>query len=265
MSDRRIGDSEIHALVDGELNPAHQAEVEARLSEDPEAAARVSRYRMQNAGMHALFDGVLNEDLPPVIVDALAARGRWRRRGTAIAAGIALLLIGAVAGWVMRGEVDLGSGEATQIAQAPPIDTQELMVRAAMAHLVNSDEDLRLAAETDDSDTDRYVATRMGEKVRVPQLSSLGYRLVGSRVLPDTKGPAAQFVFEDADGMPVSLYVRSETARGVDITYALAEDLSMFYWNDSEHSYALVRETDDEASRDALLTAAKMVHSQIAE
>jgi anti-sigma factor RsiW len=178
---------------------------------------------------------------------------------------MALLLVGAVAGWIVRGEVGLGSVEATLTAQAPPIDTQELMVRAAMAHLVNSDEDLRLAAGTDDSDIDRYVATRMGEKVRVPQLSSLGYRLVGSRVLPDTKGPAAQFVFEDADGMPVSLYVRSESAQGVDVTYALAEDLSMFYWNDSKHSYALVRETDDEASRNALLTAAKMVYGQIAE
>jgi anti-sigma factor RsiW len=260
MSDRRISDSELHALVDGELNPAHQAEVEAKLSDDPEAAGRVARYRAQNAGMHALFDDVLNEDLPPVIVDALAAQGRWRRRGAAIAAAIALLVVGAVSGWIARGEI-----ETVQTAEAPPIDTQELMVRAAMAHLVKSDEDLRLAAETDEQDIVRYVTTRMGNKVRVPQLESLGYRLVGSRVLPDTKGPAAQFVFEDADGMPVSLYVRSETARGVDITYALAEDLSMFYWNDSEHSYALVRETDDADSRDALLAAAKTVYSQIAE
>jgi len=265
MSDRRIGDSELHALVDGELNPAHQAEVEAKLSDDPEAAGRVARYRAQNAGMHALFDDVLNEDLPPVIVDALAAQGRWRRRGAAIAAGIALLIVGAVSGWIARGEIEAGSGETVQSAEAPPIDTQELMVRAAMAHLVKNDEDLRPAAGTDEREIDRYFTTRMGGKVRVPQLESLGYRLVGSRVLPDTKGPAAQFVFEDADGMPVSLYVRSESARGVDITYALAEDLSMFYWNDSEHSYALVRETDDAASRDALLAAAKMVYSQIAE
>jgi len=263
MSGRRISDSELHALVDGELNPAHQAEVEAKLSDDSEAAGRVARYRAQNAGMHALFDDVLDEDLPPVIVDALAAQGRWRRRGAAIAAGIALLVVGAVSGWIARGEIE--PSEAVQTAQAPPIDTQELMVRAAMAHLVKSDEDLRLAAETDERDIDRYVTTRMGDKVRVPQLESLGYRLVGSRVLPDTKGPAAQFVFEDADGMPVSLYVRSETARGVDITYALAEDLSMFYWNDSEHSYALVRETDDADSRDALLAAAKTVYGQIAE
>ena len=266
MSDRRIDDSELHALVDGELDPTRQAEVEAWLSENPEEARRVSRYRAQNAGLHALFDGVLDEELPPIVGKALDRRRPWGRRFAAIAAGIALLLSGALAGWVVRGVMEPGSGESVQIAEAtPPIDTQELMVRAAMAHLVNSDEDLRLASTGDDGDTSQYISTRMGDRIRVPQLSSLGYSLVGTRVLPDTDGPAAQFVFEATDGGRVTLYVRSEAARGTDITYALADDLSMFYWNDSQHSYALVRDIEDEGGRDALLKAAKSVYRQIAE
>jgi len=266
MIDRQIDEGELHALVDGELDPARQAEVEAWLSENAEAAGRVARYRAQNAGLHALFDGVLDEDLPPVITDALAGRRRqWLPRGAAIAAGIALLLTGAVAGWVVRGEVPLGGDEAVQIASAPPIDTQVLMERATSAHVVSSDDDLRLANATGAAEIGQYLSTRMGEKVRVPQLTSLGYRLVGSRVLPDTGGPAAQFVFEDADGERVTLYVRSEAASGVDITFALSDDLSMFYWNDSEHSYALVRDLEDETGRDALLKAAKAVYRQITE
>ncbi len=266
MSDRQIDEGELHALVDGELDPARQAEVEAWLSENPDAAGRVARYRAQNAGLHALFDDVLDEDLPPVVTDALAGRRQWLPRGAAIAAGFALLISGAVAGWVARGEMPIGGGEAVQTAAAAPvIDTQELMVRAAMAHVVNSDEDLRLATTGSTEDMGRYISTRMGEKVRVPQLTSLGYRLVGSRVLPDTGGPAAQFVFEDADGERISLYVRTEAARGLEITFALADDLSMFYWNDSKHSYALVRDLEDESGRDALLKAAKAVYRQIAE
>ena len=139
------------------------------------------------------------------------------------------------------------------------------MVRASMAHVVSRDDDLHLAASEADANIGRYIRTRMGEKVRVPNLTSLGYRLVGSRVLPDTGGPAAQFVFEEAGGERLTLYVRSEAARGVDITYALADDLSMFYWNDSQHSYALVRELEDETGRDALLKAAKAVYRQITE
>ncbi len=266
MTDRQIDDGELHALVDGELDSARQAEVEAWLSENPDAAGRVARYRAQNAGLHALFDGVLDEDLPPAIAGALAGRRQWLPRGAAIAAGFALLLTGAVAGWVVRGEIPGGAEEAAQTASAAPvIDTKELMVRAATAHVVNSDEDLRLASPGGADEIGRYISTRMGEKVRVPQLTSLGYRLVGSRVLPDTGGPAAQFVFEDADGERVSLYVRTEVSRGLEITFALADDLSMFYWNDSKHSYALVRDLEDESGRAALLKAAKAVYRQIAE
>ena len=139
MTDKRIEDSELHALVDGELDPARQAEVEAWLSDNPEASRRVSRYRAQNAGLHALFDDVLNEELPPSITDALAGRRReWIPRGAAIAAGVALLMAGGVAGWLARGEIALPN-EATQIAAVtPPIDTQVLMERAASAHMVLS-------------------------------------------------------------------------------------------------------------------------------
>jgi anti-sigma factor RsiW len=267
MIDRQIDDGELHALVDGELDPARQAEVEAWLSENPEAAGRVARYRAQNAGMHALYDSVLNEELCPGIIDTLAGRRRqWLPRGAAIAAGFSLLLSGAVAGWVVRGEIPVGANDAAQIAQAAPlIDTQELMTRASMAHVVNQDDDLKLAESENDATIVQYVSTRMGEKVRVPHLTSLGYRLVGSRVLPDTGGPAAQFVFEEENGERVTLYVRSEAAGGVDITYALADDLSMFYWNDSEHSYALVRELEGEKGRDDLLKAAQAVYRQITE
>jgi anti-sigma factor RsiW len=105
----------------------------------------------------------------------------------------------------------------------------------------------------------------MGKAARVPSLDTFGYRLVGSRVLPDTNGPAAQFVFSDESGKKVSLYVRGEQANGVDITYALADDLSMFYWNDSDRSYAMVTRVDDERGSEALLTAAKAVFGQLSQ
>lgn len=41
------------------------------------------------------------------------------------------------------------------------------------------------------------------------------------------------------------MYVLGEQADGVDITYALADDLSMFYWNDFDRSYAMVTRVDD--------------------
>jgi anti-sigma factor RsiW len=265
VSEDRISDSELSALVDGELDAGRQAANESWLADNSEDAQRVARYRSQNAGLHALYDDVLHEDLPPRIASALAPR---RRAGVpawaAMAAAVTLFVAGMAGGWIVRGEAP-SPAAGQQVASAPPIDTQELMVRASMVHFVNSSDELRTTSTGRAAELGDYLADRMGKPVRVPRLDTFGYRLLGSRVLPDTDGPAAQFVFSDDQGRKVSLYVRSEQANGVDITYALADDLSMFYWNDAEHSYALVTRLDDEAGREALLDAAKAVHRQLSE
>jgi anti-sigma factor RsiW len=218
----------------------------------------VARYRSQNAGLHALYDDILHEELPPKIAAALETRRSGVPPWAAMAAAIALFVVGAAGGWMVRGETET----TQQLASAPPIDTQELMVRASMAHVVSHEDELRSASNGGTAAVGDYLADRMGKPVKVPSLDSFGYRLVGSRVLPDTNGPAAQFVFSDESGRKVSLYVRGEEADGVNISYALADDLSMFYWNDSDRSYAMVTRVDDEQGREALLTAAKAVYGQ---
>lgn len=263
MGDDRVSDSELNALVDGELDAARQAEVEAWLADNPEAAQRVARYRAQNAGLHALYDDILNEDLPARIASALDSRRGGIPPWAAMAAAIVLFVVGAAGGWIVRGEA--GPDVGTQTAAAPAIDTQVLMQRASMAHVVSHKDELRTPASGGPAAMADYLADRMGKPVRVPSLDSFGYKMVGGRVLPDTDGPAAQFVYTDPEGQKVSLYVRSEQASGVDITYALADDLSMFYWNDAERSYALVTRIDDEQGREALLTAAKAVHRQLSQ
>ncbi len=132
-----------------------------------------------------------------------------------------------------------------------------------MALVVSHRDELRTPASGGPAAMADYLADRMGKPLRVPSLDSFGFQMVGGRVLPDTGGPAVQFVFTDPEGHKVSLYVCSEQANGVDITYALEDDLSMFYWNDAERSYALVTRVDDEKGREALLTAAKAVHRQL--
>ena len=264
MSEDRISDSELNALVDGELDPARQAEIEDWLADNPDAARRVARYRAQNAGLHALYDDILHEELPPKVQGAFETRRPGVPPWAAMAAAIALFVVGAAGGWTLRG-MDADAGTQVAAAPAPLIDTQELMVRAAMAHVVNHEDELRTPTRGGPAAIGDYLADRMGKPVRVPSLDSFGYRLVGSRVLPDTDGPAAQFVFADQAGKKVSLYVRGEQADGVDITYALADDLSMFYWNDSDRSYAMVTRIDDERGREALLTAAKAVHGQLSQ
>lgn len=266
MGDDRVSDSELNALVDDELDPARQAEIEAWLADNPESAQRVARYRAQSAGLHALYDDILNEDLPANTAALLDVRRAGVPAWAAMAAAIALFVVGAAGGWIVRG--DGASETGAQFAAAsttPPIDTQVLMQRASMAHVVSHQDELRTPAVGGPAAMADYIADRMGKQVRVPSLDSFGYNMVGGRVLPDTDGPAAQFFFTDENGQKVSLYVRSEQANGVDITYALADDLSMFYWNDSDRSYALVTRVDNDTGREALLSAAKAVHRQLSQ
>jgi anti-sigma factor RsiW len=273
MSGERIEDAELNALVDGELDTARQAEVEAWLGSEPDAARRVARYRAQNAGLHALFDGILDEEIPPQIVAAMAGGQSRPALALALAASLAALVVGAGGGWLapdLRCARPGGRPQAPVLvaAAAPPIDTGELMTRAATAHVVNAPEDnvpdAILAAGEDALGA--YLSARTGAMVRVPKLSAFGYRLVGGRVLPDTGTAAAQFTFEDLRGMRLTLYVRREKAAdGVDITYALAQDLSMFYWNNAGRSYALVADMDGAVARKELLQAAEAVYKQLAD
>ena len=267
MNAERVDASELNALVDGELDAERQGEVEARLATDREAAGRVARYRAIDDGLHELFDNVLSEPLPAGVLVAVAGRRRPALApALAIAAALALVVAGAIAGWFAR-DVVPGEAGAPVVAGGPPIDTGYLMAHAAATHAVFAPADEHAveftAAETDAMG--EFLADRMGGRVPVPQLARYGYRLLGSRLLPDPNGPAAQFLFEKPDGRRLTLYLRTERAAGVDISYAVADDFSMYYWNDGKRSYALVGDAADAADRQHLLDAATQVHDQISK
>ena len=52
-------EAELHALVDGQLTPERQREIEAYLASCPDEAQRTDTYRAQRRALRALFDPVL--------------------------------------------------------------------------------------------------------------------------------------------------------------------------------------------------------------
>lgn len=50
-----LTEADLHAYVDGRLEPERRRAVEAHLGEDPAAAQRVRAYQRQVACLHALF------------------------------------------------------------------------------------------------------------------------------------------------------------------------------------------------------------------
>ncbi len=55
-----------------------------------------------------------------------------------------------------------------------------------------------------------WLSKRLGAPMKPPQLQPLGYALEGGRLLPGGQGQVAQFMYRDAAGAKLKLYVSNE-------------------------------------------------------
>jgi len=247
-----IRDEDLHAFVDGQLDSARRTEVEAWLAENPRDAERVEAYRKQNLALHALFDPALSEPVPATMRRAEEKRGF---HGTGrYAAAAAFLALGTVIGWVLHG---------LTANVAPPTLLAALPQQAAIAHAVYAPEVLHPVEVSAEQETHlvNWLSKRLGRPMRVPHLATIGYDLVGGRLLPGEQGPAAQFMYQDARGKRLTLYVRVNTEHTGDTAfrYARHDAVSVFYWVDGPMGYAL----SGEIEKPALLDAAHTVYREL--
>lgn len=243
MNDTPITEAELHAYVDGQLPADRRAAVEDYLAAHPAEAERVRAYRQQNEQLHVLFDTALDEPVPATWQRPPARRVPGLTRAAALLAAAA---VGGVLGWALRG------GEAVEI-------TTGLPQQAAIAHLVYSPEVLHPVevGAREEAHLVAWLSKRLGAPVRAPQLAEAGFELVGGRLLPGKAGPAAQFMYQDARGARLTLYVRTaEDNRETAFRYAQEGKVGVFYWVDGPFGYALSGELD----RAQLLAVAESVY-----
>jgi anti-sigma factor RsiW len=243
MNDTPITEAELHACVDGQLPAERRAAVEDYLAAHPAEAERVRAYRRQNDQLHALFDTALDEPVPATWQQPPARRAPGLTRAAALLAAAA---IGGVLGWALRG------GETIEI-------TAGLPQQAAIAHLVYSPEVLHPVevGAREEAHLVAWLSKRLGAPVRAPQLAAAGFELVGGRLLPGEAGPAAQFMYQDARGARLTLYVRTaEDNRETAFRYAQEGKVGVFYWVDGPFGYAL----SGELERAQLLAVAESVY-----
>jgi anti-sigma factor RsiW len=106
-----------------------------------------------------------------------------------------------------------------------------------------------------------WLSKRLGTPVKAPHLNELGYHLVGGRLLPAAEGPAAQFMYQDAEGRRVTLYVRTDARenRETAFRYARESGVSIFYWVEGRLGYALSADLE----KGELLRVAQAVYQQL--
>ncbi|MDE2598943.1 MAG: anti-sigma factor [Rhodocyclaceae bacterium] len=256
MNERPISDQDLHAYVDGELSPARRIEVEAWLSVSPEAAAQVQTYQEQNLAIKALFNPLLNETVPERLLQAARTPNRTAAAGSSgglpaaaapwspwslqrIAASIVLAVASAGAGWFAHDR--LQPAIITVAANTPA--ASPLAHQAAVAHVVYSPEVKRPVEVGADQEEQlvKWLSKRLNADIRPPRLGGLGYELIGGRLLPGSSGPVAQFMYHDASGQRLTLYVSTENRDNKDTAFRFAQEgpVNVFYWIDGKFGYAL--------------------------
>jgi len=253
MSEVRISEADLQAYIDGRLAEQRRSAIAAELAKDPELTAQVEAYRAHSDALRAAFLPVLEEPVPVRLLDAT----RPRRRGSwAIAAALVCTLLGGVAGWAIS-EAYRPATEARRVEEPLPM-------RAAVAHAVYSPE-VRHPVEVGADQEAHLVAwlsKRLGAPVRAPKLESVGYRLMGGRLLPGESGPVAHFMYQCEKGTRVTLYVRTEAPDHGETAFRYADEgnVRVFYWVDHTFGYAL---SSADISREQLYKVANAVYQQL--
>jgi anti-sigma factor RsiW len=256
-------DDELHALVDGRLAPADAQRLQARVDADPVMAETVMAWRAQRESLSAHLAASLNEALDPSLTAQAArlARGRralhdWQHWG-GVAAGVVLAF---ALGWIGHAQ-----WQDQRLARAGGAPVQAFAHQALAAHVVYVPE-VRHAVEVDAAQQEhlvQWLSKRLDRPLRLPQLGSDGFQLMGGRLLPGDKSARAQFMFQDAQGLRITLYVGAvpSASGGGETAFRFTQEgkAAGFYWVDDGFGYAL----SGNLPRDRLLALAETVYRQL--
>lgn len=200
-----IHEDELHAYVDGQLEADRRHAVERYLTETPEAADRVASYQAQRDAIRAGFAARASEPISPdlLLVRIIAQRNRQMPRLWRLAASVVFAFgIGLGAGWLLHTAPTPGR---TQQAMA------FLEQEALSSHVVYA-VDGRHPVEVESGQTphlQQWLSNRLDRTVVAPDLSALGYHLIGGRLLAtEHGGAAALLMYDDASHQRVSVLLR---------------------------------------------------------
>lgn len=210
------------ALVDGELSDAERANLLEQLARDPAAAARVEHYRSQNAALRQLFP------LPGEGASLFVQRRTpWWYLGVAAVAGVVLgLLVGI-----------FQPDRILPIGMVQPAFAQ----RADLAYAVYAPEQRHPVEVTvaEQAHLLTWLSSRLKHPVAAPPLDEYGYALVGGRLLPGEAGPAAQFMYQNAAGSRLTLYITHYPQREIGLRPLPDGKRRTLYWASRGLGYAL--------------------------
>ncbi|TXL63922.1 anti-sigma factor [Zeimonas arvi] len=292
---------DILAWVDERATGEQSSRVESWLAQDAEARDEALAWRSQSRALAGLGKQVLEEPVPQCLLDAargapaaMSADGREaggrEADGQAFGgpklarpkfasprfggarfwlAAASLAALAWSAGWLSHAwlappaSLTLATGPDVGLPAdrgAPPGFVRD----AVAAHAVFVPE-VRHPVEVAAAQQEhlvQWLSKRLGARLTVPSLDAAGWSLVGGRLLPGEDGARAQFMYEDATGARITLYLADAGSASRDTAFRFETEggVSAFYWVDGRFGYALAGQLE----RAAMLALAEEVYRQVA-
>jgi anti-sigma factor RsiW len=244
MSLRPITEDDLHAYVDHALAAERRAEVAAYLDAHPDAARRIDGFAGQRELLRSALAPVADEPLPPALNLARMIEVRRRRPSMSrwAAAAVLLLCIGAGGGWLARASLQPAPGGLAALAQ-----------EAANSYDVYAPDHVRPVElrASDATQLTQWISNRLHQPIKVPDLATSGYRLMGGRLVATSHGPAGMFMYDDDHGGRLVVLTRpmSSADQNAPMTAQSKGDVAGFAWADGGMGYSLVGQTSPESLR----------------
>ncbi len=252
--DSPVTEDELHAYIDGELPADRMEAVTAWLAAHPEQAVTVASWRAQSERIRARYSAILEEAVPERLqIDQVIRNERANGRSwkaLAAAAAVVAFLAGGAGGWFAHGaSIGTRTGPFAVANGAP--DAYRLYV-VEVRHPVE-------VPGTERQHMTQWLSKRVGEDLRVPDLQSIGLKLVGGRLLPGPTGAAAFYMYEGTSGERFTIYCAKAGAPPSAFRYTAGERAAAFYWADGKVAYVV----SGPADRERLEKVAKAAYEQM--
>ncbi|MBS0247022.1 MAG: anti-sigma factor [Proteobacteria bacterium] len=255
--DRPVTEDELHAYVDGELPDDRREAVTAWLASHTDAAGIVAAWRTQADDIRARYGAVAHEPIPERLqLDRILAADRGARPGgrrfTAMAAAavFAAFIAGGGAGWFAHGAA-VKKPSAFDAITADALEAYRLYV-VEVRHPVE-------VPGSEQAHLRQWLSKRVGYELSLPDLSSLGLKLVGGRLLPGPSGAAAFYMYEGPSGERYTIYCAKAAQPATALRFKSGARDAAFTWVDDKVGYVVSGPSD----RDKLESVAKNVYDQV--
>lgn len=249
-----VSEDELHAYVDGELPTDRREAVASWLAENPEQAAKVAAWLAQAEGVRARYGAAAEEPVPEHLkienLMRVTRTGGRKWMAMAAAAAVAAFIVGSGTGWVARGaSAAAPSGFDTFTAEA--LDAYKLYV-VEVRHPVE-------VPGSERAHMTQWLSKRVGYEQRIPDLQSIGLKLVGGRLLPGPTGAAAFYMYEGPSGERFTIYCAKAGVPETALRYKEGKQAAAFYWVEDKVAYVV----SGPAEREKLENVSKAIWEQV--